>query len=69
MSKITEDTLEIIDFIAAENLPKIKTYDDHRMALSFAPYSLIQSIEIENPEVVNKSYPKFWEDLAGLSYR
>lgn len=68
LSKITEDTLEIIDFIAAENLPKIKTYDDHRMALSFAPYSLIQSIEIENPEVVNKSYPKFWEDLAGLNY-
>lgn len=69
LSKISEDSLEIIDFIAADNLPKIKTYDDHRMALSFAPYSLIQSIEIESSEVVNKSYPKFWEDLARLNYR
>lgn len=69
LSKISEDSLEIIDFIAADNLPKIKTYDDHRMALSFAPYSLIQSIEIESSEVVNKSYPKFWEDFARLNYR
>lgn len=65
---ITNDTLEIIDFINAIEMPHIKTYDDHRMALSFAPYQLISAIEIEHPEVVNKSYPKFWEDLANLEY-
>lgn len=42
----------------------IKTYDDHRMAMSFAPYSLLQEIEIQNPEVVKKSYPEFWKDLG-----
>ena len=50
------------------NLPdwsnaQIKTYNDHRMAMAFAPLSLIAPISIENPEVVNKSYPKFWEDI------
>lgn len=41
----------------------IQTYNDHRMALSFAPLGLIGPIEIENPDVVNKSYPEFWSDL------
>jgi 3-phosphoshikimate 1-carboxyvinyltransferase len=47
----------------------IKTYSDHRMALAFAPLALIfGSIQIENPGVVSKSYPGYWEDLkrAGL---
>lgn len=43
--------------------PVISTYDDHRMALAFAPAALRGSIAIENPEVVSKSYPAFWEDL------
>lgn len=41
----------------------IATYDDHRMAMAFAPLGLVQPIEIENPQVVSKSYPKFWEDF------
>jgi 3-phosphoshikimate 1-carboxyvinyltransferase len=46
----------------------IKTYNDHRMALSFAPLALLGTIEIEHPEVVEKSYPGFWKDmeLAGF---
>lgn len=46
----------------------IKTYNDHRMALSFAPLALLGNIEIEHPEVVEKSYPGFWKDmeLAGF---
>jgi 3-phosphoshikimate 1-carboxyvinyltransferase len=40
----------------------IATYNDHRMAMSFAPLVLkMDSIEIENPNVVDKSYPGFWE--------
>lgn len=47
----------------------IRTYNDHRMALSFAPLALHQALKIEHPEVINKSYPEFWDDLqhAGFS--
>lgn len=57
----------------SRNLPNwssnsIKTYDDHRMAMAFAPLSLIVPITIENPEVVKKSYPNFWEDLEEVGF-
>lgn len=41
----------------------IETYHDHRMAMSFAPLALLQPITINDPDVVIKSYPSFWEDL------
>jgi 3-phosphoshikimate 1-carboxyvinyltransferase len=41
---------------------KISTYNDHRMAMAFAPLALKVPIIIENAEVVSKSYPDFWED-------
>ena len=41
----------------------IDTYEDHRMALSFAPLGLLKPIAINNPQVVTKSYPHFWDDL------
>ena len=48
--------------------PTIATYDDHRMAMAFAPAALChEGLTIENPEVVTKSYPKFWEDLEQLT--
>ncbi|MCC5920601.1 MAG: 3-phosphoshikimate 1-carboxyvinyltransferase [Cyclobacteriaceae bacterium] len=40
---------------------KIETYDDHRMAMAFAPAASFYALVIENGEVVNKSYPEFWE--------
>lgn len=44
--------------------PTITTYDDHRMAMAFAPAALCyDGLTIEHPEVVTKSYPTFWEDL------
>lgn len=43
----------------------IATYEDHRMAMAFAPLVFVQKeVFIENPAVVAKSYPHFWEDLA-----
>jgi 3-phosphoshikimate 1-carboxyvinyltransferase len=43
----------------------ISTYDDHRMAMAFAPLALVfKSIKIEDPEVVEKSYPEFWQHLS-----
>ena len=45
---------------------KIATYNDHRMAMAFAPLALKVPIIIENAEVVSKSYPDFWEDMRKL---
>jgi 3-phosphoshikimate 1-carboxyvinyltransferase len=44
----------------------IDTYDDHRMAMSFAPIAIKQSITINDPQVVTKSYPAFWDDLKKI---
>jgi 3-phosphoshikimate 1-carboxyvinyltransferase len=47
---------------------EIETYDDHRMAMAFAPLALIQKINILHPKVVVKSYPRFWEDLVKVGF-
>ncbi len=47
----------------------IDTYEDHRMAMAFAPLSIkFSSIRINNPEVVSKSYPTYWEDLKSAGF-
>lgn len=47
----------------------IDTYDDHRMAMAFAPVGLyIPGIIIRNAEVVTKSYPGFWNDMRSLGF-
>ena len=47
-----------------EEHPAIDTYEDHRMAMAFAPTCLaLPEILINNPQVVSKSYPRYWEDL------
>ena len=47
----------------------IDTYEDHRMALAFAPYAMMhQGLIINNPQVVTKSYPKFWKDLKSCGF-
>lgn len=49
---------------APEPVPVIKTYEDHRMAMAFAPAAMhIPQMRIDEPQVVTKSYPGFWEDL------
>lgn len=52
----------------AEAHPVIATYEDHRMAMAFAPAALVRSegLEIADPEVVSKSYPSFWRDLESV---
>jgi 3-phosphoshikimate 1-carboxyvinyltransferase len=44
--------------------PEIATYDDHRMAMAFAPVAMRIPVIIEEPGVVAKSYPSFWDDMA-----
>ena len=47
----------------------IDTYEDHRMALAFAPYALAtDSLLINNPKVVTKSYPQFWNHLTKAEF-
>ena len=46
----------------------IDTYEDHRMALAFAPVCMKQPITINNPKVVSKSYPHFWNDLRNAGF-
>ena len=55
----------------AEPEPVIATYDDHRMAMAFAPVALCreEGIRIANPEVVSKSYPRFWDDLQTAGFQ
>lgn len=47
---------------------KINTYHDHRMAMGFAPWATLLDLEIEAPEVVDKSYPAFWNDLKQVGF-
>ncbi|MEM6265748.1 MAG: 3-phosphoshikimate 1-carboxyvinyltransferase, partial [Bacteroidota bacterium] len=43
----------------------VETYDDHRMAMAFAPLALLQKeLYISHPDVVEKSYPDFWKELV-----
>ena len=50
------------------NIPEVNTYNDHRMAMSFAPIGLLFPIRINDPQVVSKSYPLFWKDLGILGF-
>ena len=49
-----------------KDTPVFKTYEDHRMAMCLAPLALQHPIEIEDPEVVSKSYYEYWKDLEVL---
>lgn len=70
---IGDDFLELLDY--PENFNNhvvIETYNDHRIAMAFAPFGfIVDDIIIKDAEVVNKSYPSFWSDLEkiGLSYK
>ncbi|MEO0899453.1 MAG: 3-phosphoshikimate 1-carboxyvinyltransferase [Bacteroidota bacterium] len=63
----TEDTFTVSGHI--QQAADIDTYEDHRMAMAFAPLVMkFPSISIHDPEVVNKSYPSFWKhmELVGV---
>jgi 3-phosphoshikimate 1-carboxyvinyltransferase len=50
-------------------VPEFDTYDDHRMAMAFAPVSVfVPGIIIRNAEVVSKSYPGYWDDLRSAGF-
>lgn len=49
--------------------PRFATYEDHRMAMAFAPLAAFGEIEIQDPLVVDKSYPDYWKDLQSLEFQ
>lgn len=69
MQEISEGVWELQP---SQQLPadmvQIHTYDDHRMAMAFAPLATRIPLMIEEPLVVNKSYPRFWEDLQKAGF-
>jgi len=66
---VTNDSLTLVASKEINSNVKIATYNDHRMAMAFAPLALKVPIIIENAEVVSKSYPDFWEDLKNLGFK
>lgn len=52
-----------------DHIPSFATYEDHRMAMCMAPLALLHDIEIEEPDVVSKSYYDFWKDLGNLGMK
>ena len=65
---ITNDSLQIKPSNSINSNRNIATYNDHRMAMAFAPLALKTNINIENAEVVSKSYPNFWNDLKKVGF-
>lgn len=65
-----ESFIEFKSFGHPLETPIINTFEDHRIAMSFAPLCLLYpGLEIEDPEVVSKSYPSFWNDLKQAGFQ
>ncbi len=74
LRKIGADLLEekgIWKLVPTQKLPTMasfNTYEDHRMAMAFAPLATLMDVEIESRAVVRKSYPSFWDDLKLVGF-
>ena len=66
--RITADSLFLAPCSKINQNCSIPTYNDHRMAMAFAPLALKVPLNIEEAQVVSKSYPTFWADLKQLNF-
>jgi 3-phosphoshikimate 1-carboxyvinyltransferase len=64
LREIAPNNFQVIPSVTMPRLVQIYTYDDHRMAMAFMPLVTKTKVRIEDPEVVNKSYPSFWKQVA-----
>ncbi len=64
-----ETTWRLIPSTQLPTTASFKTYKDHRMAMAFAPLAAIMDVHIENPDVVRKSYPNFWNDIKSFGIK
>ena len=65
---VTDKTLTIIPSVGILEDIAIDTYNDHRMAMAFAPLAIKTTLIVNDAEVVSKSYPDFWNDLKQLDF-
>lgn len=75
LRKIGADLLEedkahwtLVPSLHLPDSANFETYEDHRMAMAFAPLATLMDIEIQNPAVVRKSYPNFWKDIMSFGF-
>ena len=67
--EVTDKSLHLASFSGAFKQVAINTYNDHRMAMAFAPLALKTYIMIKDAEVVSKSYPDFWDHLKAIGFQ
>jgi len=65
---VTNDSLTLQSSVTIHKNIAIATYNDHRMAMAFAPLGSKVPIIINDAQVVSKSYPTFWDDLQTLGF-
>jgi len=68
LQEITPDVFRLEPSLLTKKELSFRTYQDHRMAMAFAPLALLEPVQIQEPSVVRKSYPRFWEDLEKVGF-
>ena len=63
---ITNDSLKLYPCVRLTENVLVATYNDHRMAMAFAPLALKTNLQIEDAGVVSKSFPDFWEAIENF---
>ena len=66
---VTNERLHLEASLEIRKNISIKTYDDHRMAMAFAPLAFKVPLKILNAEVVSKSYQNFWKDMQQVGVK
>ena len=71
-AELTESATGTWELSPSQELPagpvQFHTYDDHRMAMAFAPLATVLPVVIEEPSVVQKSYPRYWQNLESAGF-
>ena len=67
-SRYSENTIKLESCVLHTPTESFDSHNDHRMAMCIAPFALLFNIKLKNVEVVNKSYPSYWEDLKKMGF-
>ena len=67
-SRYSENTIQLESCVLHTPTESFDSHNDHRMAMCIAPFALLFNIKLKNIEVVNKSYPSYWEDLKKMGF-
>lgn len=67
-NRYSKGTIQLESSVLHTPTESFDSHNDHRMAMCLAPFALLFDIKIKNVEVVNKSYPSYWEDLKKMGF-